>query len=135
MCGIVAVLTRRSGASPPDADGLVTGVERALASLSGPGADLAAAADQLGALDQTLRGVSGVRALLGSPGLAQRLEDSMTGATRDLERIEADLDAGRPTPDGSPLETANAALIRLKDAVWAIRHDRLRAARAIAELT
>ena len=44
----------------------------------------------------------------------------------------------RGAPDGDadrdPLEAVNAAVIRLKDAVWAIDRDRVRTARAVADL-
>ena len=47
--------------------------------------------------------------------------------------IEADLDHGAAlrSPD---LEAVNAALVRLKDAAWAVQRDRLRTARAVADL-
>ena len=47
--------------------------------------------------------------------------------------IEADLDHGAAlrSPD---LEAVNAALVRLKDAAWAVQRDRLRTAREVAEL-
>ncbi|MGH8972072.1 MAG: SIS domain-containing protein, partial [Acidimicrobiia bacterium] len=134
MCGIVAVLPRRSDAVVPDAGRLMAAVDQALASLQHPGGGIALAADELVALDRALRGVGGIRALLSAPALVQRLETGMAGAARDLARIEADLDSGRLALDAGALEAANAELIRLKDAVWAISHDRLRAATAVAEL-
>ena len=134
MCGIVAVLTRSSTTATPDPGAIVARVEEALAALGRPDAALGAAADRLAAVDQELRGVAGVRALLGSSGLPDRLERLLEEASRTTERIESDLDAGRFPLDAGPLEAANAPLIRLKDAVWAIGHDRLRAARAIAAL-
>ena len=112
----------------------MAGVAHALATLRHPDADLDEAAEQLATLDRSLRGVGGVRALLRTPGLAQRLESRMAGATRDIERIEAELDAGHRPLEGAALEAANAALIRLKDAVWAVQRDRLPAAQAIARL-
>ncbi|MDQ3944720.1 MAG: glucosamine-6-phosphate synthase, partial [Actinomycetota bacterium] len=134
MCGIVAVLTRRSTATPPDPGEVMAGVARALATLTHADAKLEEAADALAAVDRSLRGVAGVRALLATPGLAQRLEYRMASAARDIERIEAELDAGRHALDGVALEAANAALIRLKDAVWAVHRDRLPAAQAVAGL-
>jgi glucosamine--fructose-6-phosphate aminotransferase (isomerizing) len=134
MCGIVAVLARRSTAAVPDPGELIPGAAHAWASLRNNDGNLAEAADQLVALDQALRGVSGIRALLGTPELGQRLERRTANALGDVARIEAELDAGRHALEGAELEAANAAIIRLKDAVWAIRHDRLPAATAVAEL-
>jgi glucosamine--fructose-6-phosphate aminotransferase (isomerizing) len=134
MCGIVAVLARRSDVAAPDPAVLLAGVHRARAALAGPDGGIAQAAEELVALDGALRGVAGVRRLLSAPELAARLDTAMADAGRELARIEADLDSGRFALEGAALETANAALIRLKDAVWAIHHDRLRAAVAVAEL-
>src|SRR4029453_14641381 len=50
------------------------------------------------------------------------------------------LDAGPAGPEGDgdgdrdPLEAVNAAVVRLKDAVWSIERDRVRTARAVADL-
>ncbi|HEY3240058.1 MAG TPA: SIS domain-containing protein, partial [Acidimicrobiia bacterium] len=134
MCGIVAVLTRRSTITPPDAGALMTGMAQALEALRRADADLDQAAEGLAALDRALRGVAGVRALLANPALAQRLQIRMASASRDLDRIEADLDAGRRPLEAAALEAANADLIRLKDAVWDIERDRLPAAQAVAGL-
>ncbi|MGH9042752.1 MAG: SIS domain-containing protein, partial [Acidimicrobiia bacterium] len=134
MCGITAVLARRSTIPTPDAGLLVAGVDAALAALDPSVRDVAGAADRLGAVDQALRGVAGVRALLGDPGLAPALESRLADAAGIMAAIEADLDHGnRPLP-GPGVEAANAALVRLKDAVWAIQRDRIPAARGIAGL-
>jgi glutamine---fructose-6-phosphate transaminase (isomerizing) len=57
--------------------------------------------------------------------------------TAVAERIEAQLDAGGPAAGAeqlAELEFTNAALIRCKDALWAIGRDRLRAAEQVASL-
>ena len=56
--------------------------------------------------------------------------------TASVGAIEAGLDAdGADTADGlAQLEAVNAAVIRLKDAVWAVSEDRVRTARAVADL-
>ena len=52
---------------------------------------------------------------------------------RQLDAIERDLDLGAAAAMGAAeLELVNSALIRARDAVWAVRRDRLRTAAAIA---
>jgi len=134
MCGIVAVLARRSTAPVPDAGELVAGVEQALAALYRPLPDLELAGDRLAAVDRALRGMGGLRALLDNPDLGRRLEARLPEVTRAIERIESELDSQRQPLEGAALEAANSALVLLKDAVWAISRDRVPAARAIAGL-
>jgi glucosamine--fructose-6-phosphate aminotransferase (isomerizing) len=134
MCGIVAVLARRSTATVPDGGELVAGVEQALAALHRPLPDLEQASGRLAAVDRALLGMGGLRALLGTPDLGRRLEARLPEVTRAIERIESDLDSQRQRLEGAALEAANLALVLLKDAVWAISRDRVPAARAIAAL-
>jgi glutamine---fructose-6-phosphate transaminase (isomerizing) len=134
MCGVVAVLRRRSTTAPPDAAALAADVEAALQSLAaGPGG-LADAAAGFETLDGRLRGPSGVRALATNPDLTSRLEAALAQARSEIARLEGDLDADRLPLTGPELEAANAAIVRLKDAVWAIASDRLRAAREVIAL-
>jgi len=134
MCGVVAVLRRRSGGAPPDAAELSTDLDAALAALAGGPAGLAEAAEGLEALDGRLHGPAGVRVLAAHPDLAARLAAAMVEARSAIAGLEADLDARRLPLAGAELEAANAALVRLKDAVWAIATDRLRAAREVTVL-
>jgi glucosamine--fructose-6-phosphate aminotransferase (isomerizing) len=134
MCGVVAVLRRQSTAAPPDAGELAAGVEAALAALGAGPAQLGDAAARFEALDGRLRGPAGVGVLAGHPDLAARLEAAMAEARAGIAALEADLDANRLSLSGGELEAANAAIVRLKDAVWAIAADRLRAAREVTAL-
>src|SRR5581483_5905177 len=134
MCGVVAVLRRRSDRPPPDAAELSGALDAALASLAAGPAGLADAAAGLEALDGRLRGPAGVRVLATHPGLADRLAGAMVEARSAVAGLEADLDARRLRLAGTEVEAANAALVRLKDAVWAIAADRLRAAREVTAL-
>src|SRR5437899_9504297 len=59
---------------------------------------------------------------------------AMAEARAAIADLEADLDAHRLALTGAEIEAANAALVRLKDAVWAIASDRLRAAREVMAL-
>ena len=134
MCGVVAVLRRRSTGPAPDAGELAGDVDAALRSLAAGPAGLADAAAGLEALDRALRGPAGVRVVATHPELAARLEQAMGEARSAVAALEADLDAHRLPLTGAELEAANAALVRLKDAVWAIGSDRLRAARDVIAL-
>ena len=85
-----------------------------------------------GALDRELRGTAGVRALLADPGLLAALDDLTAELGKALDTREAGVDD--ESFDSQSLERFNAAVIRLKDALWAIQRDRLRTARAVADL-
>jgi glucosamine--fructose-6-phosphate aminotransferase (isomerizing) len=104
--------------------------------LESPGAleiRLAGAAAALEDVDRALRGVPGTRLLIGDPELAAALDGRLLALMGVLDRAEADLDTGAlPTPDD--VEAVNVALVRTRDAVWSVRHDRLRTAAAIADL-
>ncbi|HEV8627069.1 MAG TPA: SIS domain-containing protein, partial [Acidimicrobiia bacterium] len=134
MCGVVAVLRRRSTTAPPDAGSVAADVDAALRSLAAGPAGLADAAAGFEALDGRLRGPAGVRVLSTHPELTGRLEAAMAEARAAIAGLEADLDADRLPLTGAELEAANAAIVRLKDAVWAIASDRLRAAREVTAL-
>jgi glucosamine--fructose-6-phosphate aminotransferase (isomerizing) len=134
MCGVVAVLRRRSTTAPPDAGALAVDVDAALRSLTAGPAGLTDAAARFEALDGRLRGPAGVRVLATHPDLAGRLETAMAEARSAIAGLEAELDADRLSLTGAELEAANAAIVRLKDAVWAIASDRLRAAREVTAL-
>lgn len=138
MCGIIAVLRRRSDRPVPTATDLTSRVEGCGDTLRGADtADLNVVVDDVAgrfeAVDRLLRGTPGVRALLGSPTLAGRLDDACGDAWDAVLAREEELDAA--TVDPSHLEHINAAVIRLKDAIWAIRRDRIRTAAAVADLT
>ena len=127
-------MRRRSTATPPDPGALAAAVDDALRSLTAGPAGLADAAAGFEALDGRLRGPTGVRVLAANPELSARLEAAMAEARAAVAGLEADLDADRLPLTGTELETANAAIVRLKDAVWAIAADRLRAAREVTAL-
>jgi glucosamine--fructose-6-phosphate aminotransferase (isomerizing) len=134
MCGVVAVLRRRSTTAPPDAGALAVDVDAALRSLTAGPAGLTDAAARFEALDGRLRGPAGVRVLATHPDLAGRLDTAMAEARSAITGQEAELDTDRLPLTGAELEAANAAIVRLKDAVWAIASDRLRAAREVTAL-
>lgn len=134
MCGIIAVLRRASRRTPPAADRLSTQLDGAASRLEGDpsAAELEAAADALQALDKELRGVPGLCALLQDAAAAAQL-GARAGALRDdVARLERRLDAADAA--GPDLERRNAALVRLKDGLWAIERDRVPHADAVRAL-
>jgi len=137
MCGIIGVVRRRSSRPVPALAPLVAELEAAvarLASWNGEVAGLDEAAAAVERVDRLLRGVPGVRALLtdrpGALGIdhhSEQLTDLLAAAERRLDQ-DASLLAV------ADLEAVNVAMLRAKDAVWAVHNDRLRTARAVADL-
>jgi glucosamine--fructose-6-phosphate aminotransferase (isomerizing) len=136
MCGIVGVVRRPGRREPPSGPALVGALDEVLGILGGTGVPtgdaLEAAADALEAVDRLLRGVAGIRTLLGDRVTVVALDDRTTRIADRLRAVEDALDAGAVPADA--LERSNAAVVRGKDAVWAIARDRLRNARAVGDL-
>ena len=89
-------------------------------------------AERFEQVDRQLRGTPGVRALLAERSLAGELERHTDSVAEVLAAREAELDGAGIEP--ADLEAVNAAVIRLKDAAWAIARDRLRTATAVGDL-
>ncbi|MEO7556307.1 MAG: SIS domain-containing protein [Acidimicrobiales bacterium] len=141
MCGIIAVVRRRARRPAPDPStvlGLLSGLDDLAVDAGGEArleAKLRAVAEPLEEADRLLRGVPGTQCLLGAPDLAAAAERILAGLTVELAEIEGRLDGeAQAVLTADALEGTNAALIRVKDAAWAIQRDRLRTARAVAEL-
>src|SRR4051794_22872967 len=137
MCGIIAVVRRRSDRPAPSPSSLLTPLEGAGEELRGaPPSDLGSVIDAVAGRAETVNGL-----LKGTPGVAALLADRALPASLDglATEIGAALAEREATLDESPasaaeLEVVNAGVIRLKDAIWAIQRDRLRTARAVADL-
>ena len=144
MCGIVGVVRRRATRAVPDPAELVQQLAAALTGLGDTGPSLVerltTAAAAVEAVDRELRGVPGVRALLGNPQAALVIGDRVEQLTGQLDALETELDAGSADGTGgaslaaTELEQVNAALVRARDAVWAVGRDRLRTAREVGAL-
>lgn len=123
MCGIIAVLSRRDGRTPPTAAELSTLLATAHDSVA---TDPARAAGALTAVDTALRGVPGVVALTNGVELV----DSIIAALADIEgkvaELEAEVESGTRDDDG--------ALTAVRDASWAIGRDRIRTAQEVHAL-
>src|SRR4051812_34320250 len=128
MCGIIGIVSRPSERPVPNSVELLAHLDRAVAAES-----LTDAAADVRRCDELLKGVPGVRALIGryelGVGIAARL-DQLDARIADAEsRIEND-----QSLDADAQERVVTELISLRDAVWAIRCDRLRAAREVEAL-
>jgi glucosamine--fructose-6-phosphate aminotransferase (isomerizing) len=139
MCGIIAVLRRPSGRPVPPTDAIIDAIEEVLAGLS-PAEGLSLSrlersASRLEKVDAFLRGTPGVACLLADGGaMADQVGRGATSLEQAIATLEVRLDAGEVPWSASELEAINAALVRLKDATWAIGRDRVRAAREIAAM-
>jgi len=144
MCGIIAVVRRPSLRQPPGAAEVIDRLEAAsqslasvVASQSVVVAPISDAAKAVAAADRLLGGVAGVRALLEVPGLQASIVTLIDGLARQVVELENHLDSeanGQVALVGIELERLNAAVVNLKDAVWAVQRDRLRAAEGVAGL-
>ncbi len=137
MCGIIGVVRRRSTRVPPELAPLVADLELALARIDawrGMVAQLEDAADAVERVDAALRGVPGVRALLTDRAGALAVEHHVDAISERIGAAETLLDTGGAAVRAGDLEGVNAALLRTKDATWAVRNDRLRNARAVGDL-
>jgi glucosamine--fructose-6-phosphate aminotransferase (isomerizing) len=138
MCGIVGVVRRRAQRDAPDPGELYGLLAAAEAAFDQPGTTaerLTRAAAPLEQLDALLHGVPGVQVLIGDPALVTSLEEHLTALEAQFDELELGLDtftSAALLP--IELEAVNAALVRARDAAWAVRRDRLRTARAVAEL-
>jgi glucosamine--fructose-6-phosphate aminotransferase (isomerizing) len=81
------------------------------------------------AADQMLRGDAGIQALVGNAALIARITTSLDAIDVVAAAEEARIDALHV--DTATLDAEVARLSRVKDASWAIRRDRLRAADAV----
>jgi glutamine---fructose-6-phosphate transaminase (isomerizing) len=143
MCGIVAVLARPSLRPAPSPGEVSSTIRRVLEDLAAVGGDadaaaqaraLRAATEALSALDISLRGVPGLSCLLGDPTAVQAVEGGTVRVEAILAGFEAALEVGGVAAETAQLEELNAALVRARDVLWALRRDRLEAARSIAAL-
>ena len=144
MCGIIAIVRRRSDRDAPTRSELLSALEPAVSALDAATAAIADAASLEAALalaagaieqvDRLLRGTPGVVALLGEASLADTIAATCTTLLTHVDTIEAELDDGDTTWSSPEVERVNAAMIRVRDALWAVSNDRLRTAAGVADL-
>jgi glucosamine--fructose-6-phosphate aminotransferase (isomerizing) len=140
MCGIIAVVRRRSERAAPAPDALLASLDAAVSDMEPVLADLSArldtAASVLAEVDRDLRGVPGLTTMVGDLAATSAIARRVDTLAELADRVEALLDSSDAAAalSTAQLETTNASLIRCKDAIWAIGRDRLRAATEVAGL-
>ena len=137
MCGIIAIVRRRSTRPAPSGEALQAQLAAAVQNLPrSTDADLVQRLDELAramaAIDHDLRGEPGLRALLGDRSLPVAVSAATDKVNDVVAEVEAHLQAhGDQLPT---LEAVNASLVLVKDAAWSLERDRLRAAVEVAQL-
>ncbi|HEY7938329.1 MAG TPA: glucosamine-6-phosphate synthase, partial [Acidimicrobiales bacterium] len=147
MCGIIAIVrqrSRREAPSPAEVLALLEGVPGLLATAiaeasgtadsSGLAMAVSGVAERVSAADLLLRGVPGVRALLAHRPLPATLDNLCDEGVARVADIEQLIDRDGGSWKAGTIEAVNAALIELRDALWALQRDRLRAACAVGDL-
>ena len=143
MCGIVAVLARPAVRAVPDPQVLLADLDRVAAQLSAlPAAELIGqgpapldwAAAMLRDVDASLRGSPGLRALTSGPGVIAEFSIRLDSVASAVAALEAALDRTAVDLDPGAQERISSSLVALKDAWWAVGHDRLEMGRQIAAL-
>ncbi len=147
MCGIVAVLARPASRPAPDAGPVLEALAEAAEALAVATADLRSdpsralaglgrCAATLEKADRTLRGIAGTACLLGGTGMStlEAVGAAAGNVQARISALEADLDEAATGVAAGDQESLNAAMIRLKDASWAIARDRVGGARGVADL-
>jgi len=138
VCGIIAVVRRPSDRVPTPVAELVATLDGVAPLIAADDTDragaLGAAADRLESVDQALRGVPGLLSLRRDRVGADRLSAHVDGLGAAVAAVESLLDDPHTAPPADQLEAVNAALLRCKDALWAISRDRLRAVREVDAL-
>ena len=143
MCGIVGVLQVETSRTPPRQADIEPTLVEAATRLREAGAapdaatltaELAVAAQHLEAVDAQLRGVPGLLALAGHDGLAPRVAGHLDGLEPAADAAERRLDELAGAVAGGSVEAMNEALARVRDALWALRRDRLGAVAGVESL-
>ena len=129
MCGIIAVLRRPSGRVVPGSDDVLAPLVAAVDLLgTADPSRLSDAADLLEGADRLLGGVPGLLALDRDPSLVGRVTATLAVAPGLLVCFEEVLG------ESTDVEEANAALVRVRDALWSVTRDRLGTHAGVASL-
>ncbi len=138
MCGIIAVLRRRSSRPAPTAaeiESLVAAAGTALADDASGALDaLTVAASALREANRLLSGVPGVQALVSDRAFTATLDIALGRLDGQVATVESAFDGTDAALSPAEVEQRSAALIAVKDVLWSLRRDRLRTAREVASL-
>jgi glucosamine--fructose-6-phosphate aminotransferase (isomerizing) len=135
MCGIIAVVRRPSTRPVPEAGSVVdllVGLDSLVREAADRTAALRDAADRLTAADALLRGVPGLQLMLDARGLTDTIRHHVDALATAIEELEAEFETVEI--DTAELERRNQELVRVRDGMWALVRDRLRAADGVLEL-
>jgi glucosamine--fructose-6-phosphate aminotransferase (isomerizing) len=151
MCGIIAVLRRRSDRANPSLPSILDRLDEAVVrmgdavagfdglSAGNPNSgdsELRAVTELLQAVDRELRGPPGVSCLLSAPEGDGAEQVAVRGVTLAAlaDDLEQTLDTGKVRWSPAYLEALNETLVGLRDVIWAVGRDRPGMARAVAGL-
>jgi glutamine---fructose-6-phosphate transaminase (isomerizing) len=129
MCGIIGIVSRPPTRPTPDVDDLLARLDRAVEVGTVEGTTVL-----VSEVDARLKGLPGVLALARRPDARAAITARLDQLVAFASAQEHDLDANVGALDPLALEAANAALIELKDVLWAVRSDRLGAVAAVEAL-
>ena len=137
MCGIVAVVRRRTDTETPEPKVILDLLKSAQNAFEDPASDslaqsLASVAQHLSQANDLLSGEPGVRCLLENDELPEAIATVQTQVQIHISAVEEMLEA--EGDKRSDMEDINSGLIEVKDAAWSISRDRLRAATEILDL-
>ena len=139
MCGIIAVLSRPASRPAPEPSWLRERIGTAGGVVPAPDAgDVSArlvdTAAVLEEVDRALRGVPGLQALTAHAEVVDVIRAGVATVDDAVAALERWVDTRACGLVGSELEAFNEAVVRVKDASWAIGRDRLRTAEAVVDL-
>lgn len=129
MCGIVAIVSRPSTRAVPSEAEVLGSLDDAIAH----GDDLRAVSESLRRVDTLLKGVPGLRALVGHGAFVAEIVARLDRLDEVAARHEASLDRA-DEGDTESLDSAAGQVAGLLDPLWALRRDRLRTAIAVEAL-
>jgi glutamine---fructose-6-phosphate transaminase (isomerizing) len=127
MCGIIGVISRPSTRAVPTPTELLAALDRAVAAAS-----VGEAATHAFECDRQLLGLPGVHALAGQHELTAAIGSRLDQLDARIAETERTIETERLSAEAT--EALSAELIGLRDATWAVRHDRLRTAAAVDAL-
>jgi len=134
MCGIVAVISQPHHRTPPSPAWILQHLDAAVGALDSE-RDMPSLLRAAAALEETnaaLRTAAGVRVMVESARLRDAVAARAATIQSRLAAVEDRLDRGDTI--ARCLEQANTAVVRVKDAAWALGHDRLETAEAVSLL-
>lgn len=134
MCGIIGIVSRPPTRATPDGAEVLAGLDLALDHATSTAPSVPDTVAAIRTVDGALRGLPGVLALAGHVDLVASIAERLDRLDAITLQVEASFDDNPGALDAEALEHANAELIDMKDALWAIRHDRLRTTREVEAL-